>query len=359
LKSTLIVIGNIAIVIATIIFFVLVSTLFGKEPPRGGDGVIGHVWGVIIFNIVFLVCMVIAAIAIGTNHGFSWIQYSKTGTFFIVMAGLLAACATSTLTGLFKYENGPIPPLYRTFSTFVPILIPLTLIITATILLNSNLRNNVPLPYYKWPLAGVSLLGLIGLASGLFSFIEGNIKNETARIQQSINDENENNIRMMGEVDSCDVINNLGGILIFTDGYKDKVVTERAVAKMKTNSDWQNELIRLIETNQAPEVFTFLASNEVDNPELFYTPIQKGILIQAKQIRENIRRCSHPSHFYADQFSWEVERVMRTVDKFQNKDVSYLNEMKEIRAALDEPNEFEKPRFNCISRLDHWIKEHK
>lgn len=354
----MVIIGNIALIVATLVFFALVSALFGKEPPRGGDAVVGYVWGIIILNLVFLTCMCVASIAIGLNHGFAWIPLGKTGTFFTVVICLLAAIITSALSGLFKYENGPVPPLFRVFSSFVPILIPLILILAATILLNSNLREMVSVAYFKWPLAGISIIGFAGISSGLFFMISENFKNETARQEQVVTDHNENNIRMIGEIDSCDAINNLCRLLIFTDGYKDAEVTERAISKLKTNPLWQEELVRLLKTDNAPEVFTFLASNKVDSNELFYEPIRIGLQIQAKLIREDIRRCSHPSHFYPDQFSWEIERVLRTVDKFSSNNVNYISEMKEIRSALDEPSEFQKPKFICIPKLEQWIKEH-
>ena len=58
-------------------------------------------------------------------------------------------------------------------------------------------------------------------------------------------------------------------ILVFTDANHDKEVRERAVAKVKTNPQWQQELCRLLENNGAIEAFFFLASNEVEDKNLF------------------------------------------------------------------------------------------
>jgi len=82
-------------------------------------------------------------------------------------------------------------------------------------------------------------------------------------------------------------------------------------------------------------------------------------MVQSKLIGENIRRCSNPSHFFKNQFLWEVERVMRTVEKFKGKGKSYLPAIKEIRAALNEPSQFEKPKSNSIPYLNNWFKTHK
>ncbi len=79
---------------------------------------------------------------------------------------------------------------------------------------------------------------------------------------------------------------------------------------------------------------------------------------QAELIRQSIRDASPPHHLYADQFCWEIDHVIRTVDRFQSKEIDYLPAMKEMRAALDEPWEFDKPDFSCKRILDKWIKEH-
>ena len=57
-------------------------------------------------------------------------------------------------------------------------------------------------------------------------------------------------------------------------------------------------------------------------------------------------------------FNWDVERVIRSVDKFQSKEIDYLPVMKELRASMDERSELDKPKFDAATMLDKWIKEH-
>jgi hypothetical protein len=147
-------------------------------------------------------------------------------------------------------------------------------------------------------------------------------------------------------------------ILVFTDGNQDEDIRKSAVTKIKSNPDWQMELIRILSTDWAPEAFHFLASNEVNERQLFLEPVRGGVLIQAKLIRESIRQSSHTSHFYPDLFSWEVERVLRTVDRFDGMGADYLPAVKELRAALDEPSEYKTIELNCMATLDKWIKSH-
>ena len=169
----------------------------------------------------------------------------------------------------------------------------------------------------------------------------------------------ENHQRILNEIDTCDVMKNMVFILVSTDSNQDRDIRERAVAKVKTHPQWQQELIRLLQTDWAPEAFNFLASNDVDDPLLFGEPVKAGILIQARLIRESIRNSSHSSHFYPGRFGWEVERAVRTADKFKNQGVDLRPAVQELRAALDEPSEYEKPVFTCIKILDKWLKENK
>lgn len=352
------IVGNLLIALATLLYFSLVSALFGKEPPRGGDAVVGYVWGIIIMGIAFSVCMGIVTLIIGGKGNFEWVSTGRSSRFFLVAGGFFATTITTVLCSLFKQENGPVPVVLKFLSDFVPILVPLVLIVTAIILLNNNLRMNVPAAVYKWPLLAVSVIGVAGIFSAAAGFIASEHRNQQAVIAGMIRDQDNNHQRMLSEIDTCDVMKNMVFILVFTDANQDVDVKEKAVAKIKTNRKWQQELVARLKSDWAPEAFNFLASNAVDDPQLFTEPVKEGVLVQARLVRETIRRSSHPSHFYAGQFSWEVERVLRTVDRFNNQGTDYRSAVRALRAALDEPSEFKKPAFECTGLLNEWIKKH-
>ena len=349
--------GNILLVIATLIFFGIVSLLFGKD-PRGSDGLMGYAWGMIILNLAFAVAMILVSLIIGSKGGFEWVAQTSSSRFWLVTIGLLGAVITTGLSGLFRFENGPVPFLIRSTSSFGPVLIPLVLIVSGFILLNSGLKASVPLPVYKWPLVIVSIFGIVGVASAIFGEIAMHQKNRAAIMKDNNAFYDANDARILSEIDSCDVTKNLVFILVYTGDNQDPDIKHKAVAKVKTHPEWEQELIRLLQTDWAAEPLQFLAFNDVDNPALFLEPVRLGVINQARLIRERINRCSHPSHFYPGMFNWEVERVLRTVDRFGGKGMDYLPAVKEIRAALDEPSPFDKPEFNCMPELEEWIKKH-
>lgn len=347
------IIGNSLLFIATLISVSLVTALYGKT-PKGGDAVVSYLWGIIFINAAFWICMNLVSVIIAFKGGFDWISPSKTTRYLLVFSGLFIICLTTALSSLYKNEHGI--SLLRFFSFFAPILVPLVLVVVAAILLNGNLRSTVPLAVYKWPLVLVASMGLLGLAAGTLSLVSENIRNNTARVKEITELEDKNHLRILKEIDSCDVMVNMDHILVFTGDNQPPHIRDKAVAKVKTNPNWQQELIKLLDSDLAAEAFQFLASNPVDEPLLFTEPVRKGVLKQATLIRESIQRCSHPSHFYPGLFSWEVERVMRTVDRFKGMGTEYLPAMKELRAALDEPSEYKQISFICIPPLDKWIK---
>lgn len=350
------IIGNILLAISALIFLVLNTGGLAKAPPSN-DGAVGYFWSIMILNLVFAISISLVAIIIGYKGGLDWVAAKKSNRVLLVSVGLLAAVLTSAISALFKYEHGPVPGLIRIYSSFVPVLVPLVLIVAGFILLNSSIRNSVPVALYKWPLALISVIGLTGTGSAITGFLKESSRNQAVQIESIRQGEDENHRRILAQIDSTDVMKDMVFILVFTDANQDADVREKAVAKVKTNPEWQQELIRRLQNDWAPEAFNFLASNAVDDPQLFLEPVREGVLIQARLIRESIRKASHPSHFYPDHFSWEVERVLRTIDRFNNQGVDFRPAVKELRAAFDEPSEFEKPKWKAMEEVDKWLKE--
>lgn len=351
------IIGNVFLGIATLILFYLVTSFYNKPMP-GGDAGVGYAWGIIILNLGFVICMGIVALIIGAKGGFEWVSAIKSTRTLYTTVSVLAILIFAGLAGLFKGESGHLAGPARFLLPMAYLLVPVLMIGISVILLNDNLRSAVPLALYKWPSVFVAMVSVVGLSSLLLAQIASTVKNNTAMIKSRINDEDENHVRILAQIDSCNVMTSLGSILVFTGDNQPSKIQQAAVAKIKTNPDWEKELLGYLETDWAPEVFQFLASNDVDHPSIFEAPIQTGIQTQARLFRERIRRCSHPSHFYPGMFNWDTERVIRTVDKFQSPEMDYVPAMKELRASLNERSELDKPKFDAAGMIDQWIKAH-
>jgi hypothetical protein len=346
--------GNILLALATLVFALILSAVYGKA-PRGADG--GYPMGIVLVYLAFLVCMAIAYILIIAKGGFDWVTPNKITRNLLVGLGLLMAVLTAALSALFKYEPGPVPVVFRVLSGFAPAMIPLLMIAAGFVLLNSGIREATPLALYKWPLVLVFALGVLGTGTGLFIWIAAESERAASVIESNAADEARHNAAFMAEIDSCDVTKDVVRILAFTDANHDAALRAHALAKIKSNPEWQQALVYWLENKGALECFTFLASNDVDDKAMFLKPIDTGILSVVDWVRRSIRDEEHANDLYPDRFSYEVERVLRTVDKFEGLGHDYRPAVRALRAALDEPGNLAKVKFVCAGKLDAWLKQ--
>jgi hypothetical protein len=95
-------IGNILLVIATLILLASLSIVLGKTATRSGDAVMGYTWGTIILNPGFLIFIILITIIIGWKGGLNWVSSNPSTRFFLIAAGVLVTIITTGLCSLFK-----------------------------------------------------------------------------------------------------------------------------------------------------------------------------------------------------------------------------------------------------------------
>lgn len=345
------VIGNLFLGIATLVFLLLFNTMYLKTVPRGGDAAVGYAWVLILGVLAFSICMAIVTAIIGWQGGFDWVGGPRT---MLVVAGFILILLGNGFFMMGVGEGtGDLPPVIRQILLYLPAVLPPVLLVAAGVLLNAE-RSSVPVLVYKLPI-------YFGLTTGLLALliIAGfKIRNTATAIKASRQYENKIHQDHLNHIDTTDVRKEMVFLLVYTDANHPGVVRERALAKIKSRPDWQEELVRRLQNDWAPEAFTFLASNDVDDKAMFAEPIRQGIQIQAKLIRENIRQCRDHYSLYSGKFIWEVDRVLRTVDRFNNTGVDYRPAVQELRRALDEKTSFKKPELGAIRILEDWLKKH-
>ncbi len=347
------VIANVFLSLASLVFLLMVVDLYLKPGSRGGDAAVGHAWAVFILNAAFFVFVALAAAAIGWRGGFQWVAGGSGARFVLVALGVLSSVFAS---GLSSFGPGPGPRIPKFVATLLAFVVPMAVIVGGFLLANDKLEGGIPAPAARWlallafwPSAALAGFFVLAKMFGRAQIIYDRLANrgKLSSFEEGI----------LVNIDSCDLSKNMVFMLVHTDVQRHPTIRERAVAKIKTRPDWQQEMIRLLECDWAPEAFTFLAFNEIEDKTLFFEPVRQGVLNQARLIRENIRNCSQPHHLYAGKFFWEVDRMLRTVEKFEGTGTDYLPAVREVRAALNERWRFEKPKFGCIPILDKWIKK--
>ncbi|MCC6412660.1 MAG: hypothetical protein IT270_13435, partial [Saprospiraceae bacterium] len=314
--------GNTLLIIAAFLYVMLLNAMYTRV-PRGGDAVMGYAWGIIILNGALSVVLILAAVIAGTKNGFDWVSPNGANRFLITSGVLLGALVLTALSALFKNEGGPVPVVLRLYGAFAPVLFPFILIAVGFILINPELRATLHPAVYRGPLVVLTTLTAVGIGGSLMGWMQLSQIRASEAVEYNKQREDKIHQSHLDDIDNCDVSKNMVFILVFTDANHDQDVREKALAKIKSRTDWQQEMLRLLGCDWAPQAFTFLASNDVDDKQLFAEPVREGVLIQARLIRESIRKSYHESHFYPDLFFWEVERVLRSVDRFQETGVDY------------------------------------
>jgi len=343
-------VGNILIGVATLIYFGMLVLTYSSHPDSGQYGV-GLGWMLILGNFGFVLCLTIVTGIIGSKGGFSWIASDGGLRFVLVLVGFIVIILGNVLP-LFGEGLRDLPPFVIRILNFAPAVLPLLLLASVAILLNDGWRSALPNLAYKLPLT-------IALAFGIFAIgllLMQSARNSAERMQAESDSEKQIHQNYHDNIDSCDVMKEIVDILGYTDANHYPDVREHALAKIKSRPDWQEELVKHIKTDRAPKVFTFLASNEVDDKAMFMEAVREGLLVQAKLIRKGIREAAYSSQLTSDEFFWQVQRALRTADKFAGMGTGYRPAVEEMRRALDEPSNIKKPKFRCTALLDDWLK---
>ncbi|MCU0347118.1 MAG: hypothetical protein MUC59_09240 [Saprospiraceae bacterium] len=346
----MLIIGNLFLGIAAVIFMLMFNLTFLRTPP-GGDAGVGYAWTLIFGVLGFSICMAIVTAIIGGQGGFGWVQVGTVPRWVIVLLGFLVIIIGN---GFFMFNEFPVkvPAPLRVVLMAIPALLPLLIMVSAGILLNANYAELSP-KAYKLPI----YISLVLSAVGFMIIMLHRLQVNAAVLKSNVEFQDRTHQNHLNHIDTTDVMKDGVFLYVLTDANHDQDVREAALAKLKTRPDWQEELTRRLQNDWAPEAFNFLASNDVDNKAIFPEPVRQGVLIQARLIRESIRQCRDKYDLYEGRFTWEVDRVIRTVDKFEGMGTDFRPAMQELRNALDERTSFEKPKLPAKDMLEKWLKK--
>ena len=350
--------GNICLILAALLYSLLFTPFFHTKISTSNDqGASGYVIIIIMFLHFLILGLVLAAcIPIARQGGLDWISANAftRNTFLII--GLLSMIIISAICLMNKLTDSSASVLVEKFMFIAPVLIFFVIISTGIILNNSLFRDAVPKALYTWPVLLMSIVCLLSILYLGFTMITSK---QVGMAESTRQYENSPNIidNRLTQIESADVTTEMLWLLDLTGGLYPPQVRDKAAAKFKTYPDWQNELVRILQTDQALIAFSFLAYHDVEDKTLFPAPINQGLHEVAVFFRHYIQ-ATLPDDFDPTMYSDEVDRVMKTLSKFEGMGVDYLPAVREIRSALDEPIAGKLMKFNCAAVLDKWITEH-
>ena len=349
-------IATLGLVLAALVALAFNAMVYG--PIGGGDAVVGKIWGQIYLASAFFVLMAAVVGILAIQGGAQEISEKRFHAFAILCVGLFAAVVVMTLSALFRLE--PRPPFpFGFYGAFATWMIPALLILLAVFRLYEPLRSAVPIRFTN--ALGIVTFGLsaLGLLGGLLFWFATHLERSGNRAQEASLREDRIHADHLRAIEACDVQNNLHQILGYTDRYHDPDVRGTAMTKIKSRADFETVIAGYLGGPATQEAFVFVASNDVSDPSKFEEPIRKGILRTADWVRKTLQTASHESNLYADQFGYEVDRILWTSERHRLWGPPFLTALKDLRSAFDATAGVQKPTFTCVRRLDQWIRDHE
>lgn len=340
LLSKTIMLANFSLICATIFSCSYIYyTQFSKSP--GGDAGVGHAFVTFFFLKGAVISLGVIAVLVGIKGGFSWLGSNSITRFFIVLV-----CFLLIMYGLVFFGDPGIK-VGRSARHICSFLLVLMLLCWSAIHLKDGLRAAVPMSVSKWLSIAILALGMVPLVAQVTL---RQINLAKARSMRGELDSFEKGIA--ARIDSTDVQKGIGSLLVHTAEGRHPIIREKALAKLKSRPDWQEEMVRLLNEGDGPNVFNYLSSNAVDNMAIFPEAINQGILTLAEMVRESIRNCSHRDHLRSDSFFFEVHDLLKSLKPFQKAGYDFTPALQTLRDAFNERCEFDKPRFNAAKMLD-------
>lgn len=333
--------GNAALAGAVLCLLGLLNVAVLTKGP-GGDAGVGHAFVVLLWAAGLVLCFGCVTIVIGTMGGFAWLGGSP-GVRLVLAGGWFVLA----VAGVYLYPGAAWPVVLRMAGAIV---LPLCLLAWAAVHLNPGLASALPPGTAKALTITAFVLGALPVASlalgrGLGTVAALSPRRELDSFQQGL----------VAQIEAHDVQQGIAGLLVHTPRGRHPILREKALAKIKSRPDWQDELARLLKTETAPEVLGFLSAHEVDDPARFAAPVNDGLLQQAQDIRAQIRESNHPSNLYAGLRQTEVRLALEVADKFQRQGVDYRAAVLEMRRAFDEPCRYPTPTFEGARLIDQWL----
>jgi hypothetical protein len=353
------IIANLILLILVLIYFSVSYQIYFTRLP-GGDAGVSWAWNIIYSYLIIIILMVILTWIIGSQGGYDSIGLPSSNKILIACAGSILISLGAGLASIMKGEPSFTPSIIHKIIIYISTFLPILFIICSFILLHRNWLFVSPTTM-KIPLVGSAIVGLSAILLFVINLFLESIRNQENRIKSTIEQEEVNDQRMITEVESANVLSDVDflQIMVFADDNKDSSVVNKAVAKIKSRPDWQETMVMFLKNDGALEVFNYLASHDPEKKELFPAAVNKGMYSVADYIRNRINEGSQSHHFYPDQYSWEVERALRSADRFKDMGVDFVPAAKAIKEALLQPHQIPRQPFNCIKRVDQWLKKNQ
>lgn len=341
-------IGNTFLLLSLIAGGFLFNLAFLTKSP-GGDAGVGQAYATFYTFAALWICITLLACIIGFTKGYQWLSLGRFAS-----AGMLVVCFFIMVLGANLGLEASFKSI-RFIGLLSAVATPIVLMAASAVLLNENIKMVVPASLVKWGLGSILGLNSLVLATMFLGMVWLNISAFTSGSNGKLSDFE---LGILNRIDTCDVSKGIASLLIYSGDNQPRQIQEKTVAKIKSKPNWQEDILKALEDNNADDAFRFLLSNEVEDKHRFAKGVYKGVLSEARMIRDRTHRCWHQSQVYDGMFGTEVRRTLKTVEKFKDLGIDFKPAMQDLRASLDEPNPYGNLDVSSKKALDKWLKKY-
>lgn len=351
------ILGNLLLVGAGIVLVALGRLQLSAMP--GGDRGVGHAWVLLVGHGVLVLALLAITALIAVSGRLPPLPVQPGWRIPAALAFVGVSACVAAAVAMAAPSGAPAPWSLDAATRLAPLIVPALLLSCAGLLLNGGAPVGTTPAIVARTLAVVALLTVAMGALGAAPTAIARARAWTSFATRDPSSLDENEQQMLDYIESGDPAQQFVSLLGYTRAGNHPTIRQRALARMQSMPNWEQRVRDALASADAPEAFTFLSANDVPDPAAFAAAIAEGIRQQALQVRERIRRASHPSHLYDGLMIFEVEAVLQTLKKFDRHGVDYAPAMRELRAAFDEPTEYPRPAYRAVKAIDRWLGKRK
>ncbi|MCC6754598.1 MAG: hypothetical protein IT266_11510 [Saprospiraceae bacterium] len=350
-------VDNALLALATIMWIGILFILFGKmNHVSGGDAVAGAVWSLIYLFLGFLLFMGAFVAWAYFRGGFNWVMPPLGPRWAWLVIGFTLVIFVSAMAALCKMSGAAGTGLPGHIVETAAWLLPALALFGGLLMVNGSWLGSYPEAMGKLLLLVAFWSSLAGSGVAVAAWVRNSATAAKEEVEAIGERDAERKKQMLSEIDQLDTALQFHSLLQFTDFRMDPEIRDRALARIHAVEGWPDAVARSLAGDAALEAFVFLAANDVPNKQPFVLGVEGGLQHTTEYVAKTLEGTSDPAVLSSEWFSWEMERILRTLDRLETTPSTHGEKLRQLREAF-RTHGGGRP-YEAADRLDRWLVDH-
>lgn len=326
----------------------------GLSNDAGRDG--SRLLATMMVGPPFLACVLVAH-GVGLHRGvFDWVLPSAPAgaRIALVILALVGAAAVAAASVALRFEPRSQVPwaMLPVRSWIYP---PALLLLVAGCALSAWPGNWGHHPAWRWPAAALSVVALMVVAGLLVQTVQWQFERQAELVRRHQADQDRRDASILKKIQDADPVKDFISLLPQTSAYENDTIRQLALHKVLSHPDLTQALSKVLRGAWPDEAMTFLAHNDPPDAAALIEPLHEGIRRRAQDLRQSVRN-SHTLR--PDDYLYSVRRLLAAADRLAPGQATFVDDVREVRAAFDEPRPRQPVDFDARRELDAWLVAH-